>query len=389
MININKNKYIIWIVLIVWIFSFYGIDNNTHLAKANLLENKEMKNEYEKILIEKDKKIKVIENKREKEIKTIVEEKKEILLEYTKKDNILLKPLIEKVFKLKEDTKQLRINLEKIKLNNCWLLKNIDSKHFDKNSACKRKIIKKEIIKKSTLGYTEDWKKIKFQLTRYFTPEHSQLYFKNTWKNWKVVFGWKLYPQNEQERWKYFTADWRMQCWTTWIKFSKNKNKKRKDIKIIENSCLSPWITPFVTVNNDKENFILNQNDAMKVIACDYEYISKIANLWCNPKIFNNTPKSEWKERIDCRKRLNKEIVIDIKGLWKVKCLDSGWMINKAHFDIWVWIWDKALNNLEKQQIWNITKTDYYYDINGKKLDNPKNGLYAEIDIYKNWKKIY
>jgi len=32
-------------------------------------------------------------------------------------------------------------------------------------------------------------------------------------------------------------------------------------------------------MNNDKESYTLNQNDAMKVIACDYEYISKIANL--------------------------------------------------------------------------------------------------------------
>ena len=142
-------------------------------------------------------------------------------------------------------------------------------------------------------------------------------------------------------------------------------------------------------MDNNKVSAILKQEDAMKVIACDYQYISEIANLWCNPKIFHSTPKNEWQERINCRKRLNKELVIDIKGLWKVKCLDAGWMINKAHFDIWTWIWNGALKNLEKQQVWNITKTDYYYDINGKKLDNPKNGLYAEIDIYKNWKKIY
>jgi len=49
------------------------------------------------------------------------------------------------------------------------------------------------------------------------------------------------------------------------------------------------------------------------MIACDYSYIAEIANLKCDPKIYNSTPKEEWDEKIKCRQRINKELVIKIE----------------------------------------------------------------------------
>lgn len=418
----NKNKKILFGVMFTILIAFAFNSNWNENLETNILKTK-----VENKLLEKDNIIKEIEKTKEKEIENVIEEKKEIVKEYTKKENESLQDIIKSVLKHKLEKELIENKINQIELNNCWIEKQKNSNKFDKNAKCEdeAKIKETKEIDKSNktlkvkeeeeeeeewfftklfhwkiwedipldenwikYWYNEDWEKLKFLITRYFSPDHSQTYFKNTWKNWKVTFGWNLYPQNEKERWKYFMADWVMQCWTSWVNMPTDKNEKLKVIENIEHSCLVPWISPFEDINWKQKN-LLEAKDAEKIIACDYSYIAKITNLGCEPKIYNSTPKEEWEERIQCRKKLNKEVTINIKWIWEVKCADSGWKINWAHFDLWMWIWDEALKLMEKDTIEWISQTDYFYNIDWKKIDTPIHWIYTDVEIYKNWKKVY
>lgn len=343
----------------------------------------------------------VFDNQETKRVKTILANKETLMSEIVKNASAA-GDIDGEISKLQEENNTLNNSIATINSEICGLTSQIGQEDYDPTLKCKNEDVvevkkEKEEVKasetvtKKGYGYDENGNKMKWMLTRYYSPSYDQSYFKyspNRTSDGRVKWAGVFNPTNDNDRWNAFMADSLVQCGTSYTKKPDAKNMSTV-LTNLNHSCGTPGITPFVDVNNKTHDYF-DDSHAYKTMACDYKYIANIADLGCSPTIKQGTAyqSKEWNSAIACRAKINKEITFKVEGMGEAKCADAGNAINGAHLDLWVGYGNTALTELAKGNIKDIQSSSYNIGLDGKKGD-ARDGFWANVDIYKNGVKVY
>jgi hypothetical protein len=349
----------------------------------------------------------IFDSKETKKLKLVLQNKETILSEVIKHASANNETITD-ITQLEKENEGLLSTINTINDEICGLNSQIGNEEIDPTIKCKgedTQIVNKEkeevkinetpIVnnngKQQKIGYDENGNKMKWMLTRYYSPAYDQDFFKYSAKrksNGKVAWAGKFLPENDNDRWNAYMADSLVQCGTPYQKKPSDKNLKTT-IDNLAHSCGTPGITPFVDVNG-KTNDYFSPEHSYKTMACDYQYIAKITDIGCSPTIKSSMVynSKEWNDAIACRAKINKDIEFDVEGVGKAKCADAGNAINGAHLDVWVGYGNSALTELSKGNMKNLHTTSYDIGLDGKKTTS-RDGFWANISIYKNGTKVY
>lgn len=344
-----------------------------------------------------------------KDVKVILKNKDEITKMYSlvEADKVNIENA---VVNLEGEKKSLALKTVDLSNEICSLESQIGNEEYDPTIKCnsenysqikeEKKQVAESIVEneagnssKASKGYAydENGNKMKWMITRYYSPEYNQEYFKysaDRKSNGRVKWAGKFFPENDERRWSAFMADSLVQCGTP-FQAKPSPGNFENVVNDLKHACGTPGIMPFKDTAGKTNNYF-DESHAHKVIACDYNYISKIVDLWCSTVIKSSTaPNSpEWNNALACRAKLNKEVTFEIEWVGEAKCADAGNAINGAHLDVWVGYGNTALKELAKWNLLNLQQSSYNIWLDGK-VTEPRDWLWANVNIYHNWIKKY